>query len=98
LKRTGKARKTDRVYIDSIKNGHRFERLGWDGLSRKADARVIDLNGDLDALQDGLLDVAIRGGVAVDWAILNIRVEPAAAAPRAAFSTVPINGDEQVGE
>lgn len=77
LKRTGRNAAEERLYIDSLAKGYSLKKIRWDDLDRDAGARVLDLTRWLDELQDGRLNVAIQDNVAVDWAVLNVRVSRA---------------------
>ncbi|MGZ8981794.1 MAG: hypothetical protein ACXW2D_13665, partial [Burkholderiaceae bacterium] len=74
VRRTGRNSKKERVYIDSLKKGYSFEELKWKELVGGAEARVVDLSGMLARPRDGKLNIAIKDNVAVDWAMLSVRV------------------------
>ena len=78
LRRTGGtgASDTSRVYLDSLDQSYPFASLGWSPESDETSGVVLDLTGQLAALGDGLLNVAVAGNAAVDWAVLNLRVAP----------------------
>jgi hypothetical protein len=74
VRRTGRNAEKERVYIDSLKKGYGLKELKWKQLGAGAEARVVDLSGMLGRLRDGKLNVAIHENLAVDWAMLNVRV------------------------
>ena len=76
LRRTGAADSGGRLLIGSEADSRTLKVLGWEDLSTSADARVIDLSDSLERLQGARLHVAVRGELAVDWAVLNVRVAP----------------------
>ena len=88
LRRTARDADDERVYVDSLAKGYTFKELKWKGLGGGAQARVIDLSRMLGRLRDGRLNVAIQDDVAVDWAILHVRVS----APDVARRALPVVG------
>jgi hypothetical protein len=79
LRRTGADVAGAGLALNNLLDVRSFRDLGWTTLGTSPEARVIDLNGNLKVLQDGLLNLAILGAVAVDWAVLDLKVAPARA-------------------
>jgi hypothetical protein len=70
------------VYINSLSNSASFGALGWLPLSSTTPQGVVmDLSNQLSQLQSGLLNVAVAGFAAIDWAVLDIKVAPVGSAP-----------------
>lgn len=69
---------TNTLYIGAITNVLSFTNLGWQsiGLGTNTTARVLDLTSQLNALTNGLLNVAVRGDIGIDWAMLELQIAP----------------------
>ncbi|MEZ6089366.1 MAG: polysaccharide lyase family 8 super-sandwich domain-containing protein, partial [Pirellulaceae bacterium] len=65
----------DLFYIENDDQPRSFGSLGW-SVTDAADGFVLDLGNDLELLEDGLLNLAIFGDTAVDWAMLEFQVVP----------------------
>lgn len=66
------------LYLDSLANSHPFSGLGWlpVGTGTNTTVRVLDLGSQLSLLADGKLNLAVAGGVGLDWALLELQVAP----------------------
>ncbi len=67
------------LYLDSLTNTFDFDSLGWLPISAVVSnptVRVLDLSSQLGLLGDGQLNVAVEGGVGIDWAMLELQVAP----------------------
>jgi hypothetical protein len=82
LRRTGAPDAGGRLLVGSEADSRTLKVLGWRDLSTSPDARVLDLGDSLERLQGGRLNVGVRGALAVDWAVLNVRVVPAKGAAK----------------
>ena len=76
----------DRVYFDSTTGGSSWTDLGWTTPTTTASARTYDLSKRLSWLQDGVLNVALSGHVAIDWAVLDVTF-----APKGLYSTTTVD-------
>ena len=75
----------DRIYFESTSGGFAWTDLGWTAPTTTAVARTLNLSQNLAWLQDGLLNVAVGPNVAVDWAVLDVKL-----APKGLFSTTTL--------
>lgn len=69
----------DVLYLDSLTNSFLFSDLGWLPLSTantNPTVKVLDLSGQLNLLANGKLNVAVQNDVALDWAVLELKVAP----------------------
>jgi hypothetical protein len=79
LRRTGGSSSSDdiRVYLNSLNNVFTVGSLGWLPLSSSSTKGVVmDLSGQLDQLQAGLLNVALENNAGVAWAVLDLKLAP----------------------
>ena len=70
---------TDAVlHLDAIASSNSFPSLGWSTIATGTNTTVcvLDLGSQLSLLADGRLNVAIAGGVGIDWAMLELQVAP----------------------
>ena len=70
------------IYLDSLTNVTSLAALGWTPISTTTipTVKVLDLTSRVDLLADGRLNVAVRNGIGIDWALLDLQVAPALAA------------------
>lgn len=80
LRASGPAADLGTLYLGDLDHGFAYADLGWEPLSTtETGVRVVDLNGQLDVLQSGQLNVALGPDTAVDWAMLSLKIIPAPA-------------------
>jgi hypothetical protein len=80
LRRTGGSSSSDdiRIYLNSLDNVVTVGSLGWLPLSSTTTKGVVmDLSGQLNQLQGGLLNVALENNAGVAWAVLDLKLAPA---------------------
>ena len=69
---------TNTLYLGALTNAFSFTNLGWQsiGLGTNTTVRVLDLTSQLNTLTNGLLNVAVRGDLGIDWAMLELQIAP----------------------
>ena len=69
------------LYLGATNNAFAFTNLGWlpVGTGTNTTVRGLDLVNQLGFFTNGLFNVAVQGDAGIDWAMLELKVAPAAA-------------------
>lgn len=64
------------LYIGTLTNGLSFTNLGWQGIGAGTNTavRVLDLDGQSGSFATNQLNLAVKGDLGIDWAMLELQV------------------------